>query len=208
MGFGTVRFAALLGWCLIVSLAADASAQSGSRRQGKSVLSSGSEFGYNQDMQRVMSSTTIRQAPSIASSSRYTRGLSDRALSVNQRRGSKPFRRRSATTTTRSLTCPNTRVVLNGDPSRITRCSHSSTRPMGSLTNYGAAEGRVHSLPSATHRCSRWPTPTGCGVESSSCSTSPTYTETPGRPTTGSSVQFTFAMARHPAAARRGEGPY
>lgn len=91
MRFGTVRFAALLGWCLIVSLAADAWAQSGSRRQGKSVLSSGSEFGYNQDMQRIMSSTTIRQAPSIASSSRYTRGLSDRALSMNQRRGSKPF---------------------------------------------------------------------------------------------------------------------
>lgn len=91
MGFCTVRFAALLGCCLIVSVAADAWAQSGSRGRSKSVMSSGSEFGYNQDMQRVMGSTTVRRAPTIASSSRYTRGLSDRALSTNQQRGSKPF---------------------------------------------------------------------------------------------------------------------
>jgi hypothetical protein len=78
-----------LGVCLVVSFAAEAWAQS------RSTLSTGSEFGYNPEMQRVMSSTRVRPAPSVASSSRYARGLSARALSINpgggQQRGSKPF---------------------------------------------------------------------------------------------------------------------
>lgn len=83
--------AALLAVALLAGFARDARAQSGSR-SGDSVISEGSSFGYNQDLQRVRRSTRVRRAPSISSVSRYTRGLAANALSAplpNSR--SKPF---------------------------------------------------------------------------------------------------------------------
>lgn len=86
----TLRLAALLGSWLVVSLAAECG-PSRVRASRLEPISTGSEFGYNQDMQRVLGSTSIRRAPSIASASRFTRGLADRALGSRKQRASKPF---------------------------------------------------------------------------------------------------------------------
>jgi hypothetical protein len=91
MRLHTLGTAGIFGLLLVVTLSADAPAQVGRDVQNRPTISSGSEFGYNQEMRNVIGSTRIRRPPSIASSSRFVRGLTDRSLSTTRKGGAKPF---------------------------------------------------------------------------------------------------------------------
>ena len=86
---------AILAW-LVVAGSGQAWAQRSSRPSGvsnRATLNTGSEFGYNYELEKLRGQTRARRAPTLASVSRYARGLTERSLSIpqNRNRRTKPF---------------------------------------------------------------------------------------------------------------------
>ncbi len=82
----------ILAWLFVVgSGQAWAQRSSRSSSSNRSTINTGSEFGYNYEMERLRGQTRARRAPSLNSVSRYAVGLTERSLSISQNRRFKPY---------------------------------------------------------------------------------------------------------------------